>query len=147
MADRIASLRERRWPPPKGLPPAGGSPAADVHEQAGQGAPGGRRLVCKTCGAPIARTGARMRVRGQHEHVCVNPHGIPFHLGCYREARVVAVGTPTEEWTWFGGFRWQIALCPGCGQHLGWRFTGDDVFYGLLVSRLVEVDEEGGGEA
>lgn len=129
--------RDRERAP--GGPESDRSPAAEV--DATRDSSSGRRIVCKSCGTPISHTGARIRVRGEHEHVCVNPHGIPFHLGCYREARVTSMGAPTQEWTWFPGYRWQVAQCPGCTQHLGWRFTGEDLFYGLLLSRIAEVDD------
>ena len=31
-------------------------------------------------------------------------------------------GTATVEFTWFAGYSWQIPLCGGCGNQLGWLF-------------------------
>lgn len=48
------------------------------------------------------------------------------------------VGPETDEFTWFSGFRWRIALCGRCQVHLGWRFTAahTDDFHALIVDRL-----------
>jgi hypothetical protein len=46
------------------------------------------------------------------------------------------VGAATEEHTWFAGCRWRVAACGGCGEHLGWAFTGVDSFFGLILARL-----------
>ena len=40
------------------------------------------------------------------------------------------------EHTWFAGFRWQVALCDGCGGHVGWWYLGDSSFVGLIATRL-----------
>jgi hypothetical protein len=81
-----------------------------------------------------------MEVRGQHEHVCVNPSGIPFHIGCFRSAPgCQALGVPESYWSWFDGYGWQVATCGGCAHHLGWAFSGEGGgFYGLIVARLLE---------
>lgn len=86
-------------------------------------------------------------MRGEHEHVCVNPHGIAFHIGCYASAPgCVPYGRTESFWSWFPGYRWQIALCAGCGRHLGWGFSadGEASFHGLVAQRIVE-REEGDG--
>lgn len=42
-------------------------------------------------------------------------------------------------WTWFPGRAWRIALCRGCGVHLGWSFEKEAMppFFGLVKDRLV----------
>lgn len=48
-------------------------------------------------------------------------------------------GVPTEKFTWFKGYAWQIFNCKRCGLHLGWRYTSRDdeldsgplFFYGI----------------
>ena len=30
----------------------------------------------------------------------------------------------------------ESVVCGGCGEHLGWRFSGAAPFYGLLLDRL-----------
>jgi hypothetical protein len=70
----------------------------------------------------------------------MNPHELMFHIGCFAAAPGCAqVDIATAEWTWFSGYRWQVALCRHCGIHLGWRYrgAGSDAFFGLILDRLV----------
>jgi hypothetical protein len=99
-----------------------------------------RSLHCVQCGQRITPVEARISVRARHTHVFTNPHGITYRIGCFGEAPgVVRHGPPTRYWSWFPGYRWQIALCAGCGLHLGWSFVGgDELFHGLILNRLVE---------
>lgn len=99
----------------------------------------GQNLCCGYCRRQVTREDLRIPVQGSHQHVYSNPHGIVFEIGCFASASgCQAVGVPTEEWTWFRGFAWQIAICKGCGEHLGWRYsnTGSDTFFGLILGRL-----------
>ncbi len=98
-----------------------------------------RRLYCVACKHPITSNGERIEVQGAHEHTCTNPHDITFHIGCFRQAPgCVSVGAATHEHTWFAGYAWQLALCNGCGNHLGWLFQrqGASGFYGLIIAQL-----------
>jgi hypothetical protein len=104
---------------------------------------GGRRLRCRVCGAGITDEGQRCSVAGSHAHTRTNPAGVSFGFGCFREAPGCrCLGAPTAEHTWFAGCRWRIAACSACGEHLGWAFSGAEIFYGLILMRLV-----GEGEA
>lgn len=31
-------------------------------------------------------------------------------------------GAPSEEFSWFPGYRWTVCVCARCSQHVGWRF-------------------------
>lgn len=78
-----------------------------------------------------------MAVNGRHQHAFFNPAGIAFELRCFRQASgAVPCGEPSAEFTWFSGYCWQIALCATCQSHLGWLFTSDSAFYGLIATRL-----------
>ncbi len=102
---------------------------------------GDRVLACSSCLHAVTTSAARIEVGGRHEHSFVNPHGLRFRIGCFASAAAVPVGEPSAYWTWFPGFRWQIAVCAGCSGHLGWRFlSADSTFHGLILDRLVEVD-------
>jgi hypothetical protein len=97
-----------------------------------------KRLFCVSCRTLITNQDERITIQGAHEHTCANPHGLTFHIGCFRSARgCVHFGDATAEHTWFKGYSWRIALCAQCQAHLGWVFespTGG--FYGLILDRL-----------
>lgn len=96
-----------------------------------------RPLVCSNCGHRISTEDQRIEISGAHSHCCTNPHGIIFQIGCFGRAPGCApVGPSSLEYTWFPGCRWQVAVCSNCHQHLGWRFRGEDSFYGLILARL-----------
>jgi len=98
------------------------------------------KLLCAACGHAITRRRHRTSVNGAHHHTCTNPHGLVFDIGCFSEAPGCAeTGNPTYEWTWFQGFMWRLALCGGCGAHMGWgyRTESGDGFYGLILERIV----------
>lgn len=97
-----------------------------------------KRLFCAACRHPVTHLDERIPVQGNHEHRFTNPHGITYHIGCYREAAgCSAVGEGTKEFSWFPGHAWRIVLCANCRTHLGWRFhSGDEYFHGLIVNRL-----------
>jgi hypothetical protein len=101
-----------------------------------------RPILCAACRAPVTTRADRTTMRGEHEHYVVNPHGYDFRVGCYRSAPgCLPVGEPSADFSWFPGFRWQIALCAACSTHLGWRFTGGNApFFALIIDRLDEED-------
>ena len=97
-------------------------------------------VYCAGCGEVVTRTRWAFSMNGSHEHVFFNPHGVVFRVLCFTEAPGARdEGQPTDDFTWFKGFDWNFALCGGCGEHLGWRYAGDDgpgVFFGLIKGRL-----------
>jgi hypothetical protein len=95
-------------------------------------------ILCSTCSAEITRRQHHIAVNGRHEHAFFNPAGIAFGIRCFRVAPgATPQGDPTAEFTWFSGYRWQIALCTACHAHLGWLFINGGSFYGLIPARLV----------
>ena len=105
---------------------------------------GRTRLVCRHCGTTIASVDAVMP-RGDWPLVFANPHGLVFELVLLRAAQeLVLVGPATTEHTWFSGYAWRVALCGGCGVHLGWRYEAVEperspaLFFGLQSKALVE---------
>jgi len=104
-------------------------------EKAGQG----RKLLCHRCRHPITEAGMAIVFDGNHVHSRVNPVGITYDFACYRHAPGCTVaGPPVWEYSWFTGYAWQIALCGQCGEHMGWRFRGEELFFGLVLGRLVD---------
>jgi hypothetical protein len=97
-----------------------------------------KRLFCAACRHPVTHQDQRIVVQDGHEHRFINPHGITYHIGCFREAAgCAASGEATLEYTWFRGYAWRIALCAHCRAHLGWRFESPgEYFHGLISDRL-----------
>ena len=94
-------------------------------------------VVCSNCGAIIGYVADAIEVDGQHTHVRVNPLGLEFVFECFGEALGCTIlGQPQHADTWFAGYMWEIAKCSGCDEHLGWLFTAQDHFYGLISSRI-----------
>jgi hypothetical protein len=102
-------------------------------------------ILCRGCRIPVTRPSERRQVEGAHLHTFANPSGIVFEIGCFSAAPGCQyVGPPSDEFTWFRGYQWRIAVCRGCLNHLGWAFTtvGGDGFHGLIVDRLLEVKSQ-----
>lgn len=98
-------------------------------------------IVCANCDHPITQAIWRISKNQDHEHTVFNPAGQVFRIVCFKEAPGVAVrGTPSTEFTWFKGYAWQVGQCAGCDIHIGWRFSGADIFFGLIKDRLKEVE-------
>lgn len=96
-----------------------------------------RAITCRRCGHALARARDRQPLDGAPTRSFVNPHGFVFEIAAFREAAgCVAEGRPTVFWTWFPGHAWQFAACGKCGAHVGWCFTGESRFFGLLVERI-----------
>ncbi|MBT6093309.1 MAG: hypothetical protein HOH04_00400 [Rhodospirillaceae bacterium] len=96
-------------------------------------------IYCKACGEMVTRSRWRLSMDG-HEHVVFNPAGVVFRILCFREAPGIAErGLPSAEFSWFKGYQWSIALCRGCGAHMGWRYMGESeppIFFGLIKGTL-----------
>jgi len=85
-----------------------------------------------------------MAMNGRHLHAFFNPAGIAFEIRCFRLVPgAIPRGNPSAEFTWFSGYRWQIVLCATCQSHLGWLFTSDSAFYGLIATRLIGTGPSG----
>lgn len=98
-----------------------------------------RRIHCAGCGFHVTDEDQRTEMQGGHEHVFRNPASISFHIGCFHNAPGCRhTGPLTSDWSWFAGFRWQLALCRNCGGHLGWLYRrSDQAFHGLILDRLM----------
>lgn len=139
-------LRERRPGAPDADADTRSADEPDADQTLAPDRDGGRIIVCRACENPITRSSARTSVQGRHRHTFFNPHGHLFTIGCFALATGVAgVGPPSAEFSWFPGHAWQICLCDACEGHLGWHFTsgpaGEAAFFGLILDRLREVDE------
>lgn len=103
-----------------------------AHDRAGA-------MVCVRCASVITGISSRVTIHGAHYHRLVNPAGMVFEVGCYRDAiGLRAVGEPTYDHTWFTGYAWQVVNCTRCQSHLGWRFIGGHTFFAFILRRLRE---------
>lgn len=98
-----------------------------------------RALLCSVCQAPITTARERLEKKSKHLHTFFNPAGIVYEIGCFRNAPGCLVyGRPSSEFSWFSSYDWQVVFCRRCGQHLGWKFSAADAFFGLIVNKLTE---------
>lgn len=100
-----------------------------------------KNLLCRLCGEVITSENNRVSINGAHINTRQNPSNVTFTFACFDTAPGCrAWGSATQEHTWFPGYYWQIALCAGCGEHLGWSFKNSSRFYGLIIERLTDND-------
>ena len=121
-------------PPGQSGPTPEAVPADEVEEKAA------RRVVCRECLHAITREEDRTQVHGAHQHTFANPSGLVFTIGCFQAAEGCgAAGSPSDEFTWFKGYAWRVAVCTGCLAHLGWLFTTPSgaAFWGLILDHLI----------
>ncbi len=97
-------------------------------------------LRCRVCNLQITSDDQRIQIAESHQHTFINPVGIVYELGCFAKApgcRIV--GEASNEFSWFAGYMWQIAVCARCETHLGWCFKSTVMdFYGLILSTLTD---------
>lgn len=143
---------ERLSPPalhPAALPPAVCFKSPAAPEKGDRAAPGPavemeaeqeRLVLCRECRFPITREEEQREMGGARQHTFANPAGIVFTIGCFQAADgCVPVGLSSEEFTWFPGFGWRVAVCRSCLTHLGWHFAAPSgaAFWGLILDHLI----------
>lgn len=98
-----------------------------------------KAILCAACRIPITKAKERIEKAGKHLHTFFNPAGIVYEISCFRRAPGCLVyGAPSTEFAWFAGYYWQVVYCRSCLTHLGWRFSGEDEFFGLIANKLME---------
>jgi hypothetical protein len=94
--------------------------------------------LCAWCLNRVANENDRFKFDGRDEFTFTNPEGIRFEIITFSETLgCPQSGVPTLEHTWFPGHAWSYCHCDGCGQHIGWYFTGPHHFAGLIKGRIV----------
>lgn len=117
------------------------APNGHIKDEIEEAAEREKNICCRYCNHVITSQNEIIEVQGAHRHSFANPHGIVFEIGCFIAAPGCGwVGSASSEFSWFKGFSWRIAVCLMCLTHLGWMFssTGDTIFYGLILDRLVD---------
>ncbi len=139
MTDAIATTTLLKKQPHPQQPQS--APAQPDAEPKDAKAPGHEDLLlCRQCRAIITRPSDRIDIDGAHMHTFANPMGIVFEIGCFRSSPGCGhVGPTSDEFAWFAGYSWRIAICGQCRTHLGWLFisTSRDQFHGLILDRLL----------
>jgi len=109
-------------------------------DQAEERADRRQSLRCAHCGHVITHRDEAITVSGSHEHSFVNPAGLLFTVRLFCRASGCRFhGRPSPQFSWFPGYLWRIALCGGCGGHLGWLFQGAaDEFVALIAAAIKE---------
>jgi len=98
-------------------------------------------ILCRQCHQVITSPAEQIAVQGSHQHTFANPHGIIYEIGCFRSVIGCGYAGPvSDEFSWFRGFSWRVAVCTMCLTHVGWLFisSGSDSFNGLILDRLLE---------
>ena len=117
---------------------------AGTATEAGDDTGGGDILVCTTCRFPITRESERMEVNGSHTHGFANPHGLYYDIGCFAAALGCAFSQDSSsEFAWFVGHRWRLAVCRGCGTHMGWLFESKSGSFSGLILAALTLEQEG----
>ncbi len=101
----------------------------------------GEFIHCRFCAAPITSTREKIEIGISHHHRFTNPAGIIYSIGCFCNAPGCTLnGYPSKEFSWFGGYQWQVVSCSECLEHLGWYYENkrQRFFFGLIISKLVE---------
>ena len=120
-----------------------GDPEAEIGQKAQKTEPGPGKIYCHLCNHLITDHAHRTERDGSFMHQRTNPSGFVFEFGCFIEAEGCGVvGHAEAEHSWFSGYLWQVAVCRGCGEHMGWLFRGDARFYGLILDRLVTREDK-----
>jgi hypothetical protein len=102
-------------------------------------APDDEYIYCRQCYRIITKPAEQISVGGAHRHTFANPHGLVYEIGCFKTADGCAYsGSASDEFTWFIGFSWKVAICRTCFTHLGWFFvSANSSFNGLILDHLI----------
>jgi hypothetical protein len=108
------------------------------------GGNGAKVYQCCGCGGLVSYSDQLLRIGASYRHLFVNPAGVQCDFYSFADCPgAVAYGGATEAHSWFPGYRWRMAFCRHCAQHLGWHyeamstFEGPREFWGILVSHVV----------
>ena len=97
-------------------------------------------IICANCSNLITTPESMISVDGEHTHAFTNPDGFTYEIGCFSAAEgCLVIGEPTEENTWFEGFRWNYSTCSNCNMHIGWYYENENEnFFGLILDLLAD---------
>jgi hypothetical protein len=109
----------------------------------GAGGNGSKAYQCLTCGSLITYSDRLLSIGGANRHLFVNPVGVECDFYTFSSCPgATPHGAGTEAHTWFPGYRWRLAFCRYCYNHLGWHYEAASswerpgAFWGILISHL-----------
>ena len=117
-----------------------GAPDAHVEDETEEKTSEEEYILCRQCQSILTSPTERIIIQGAHQHTFANPHGIVFEIGCFGAVRGCGYAGPaSDEFSWFKGFSWRVAVCIMCLTHMGWFFESRDGgnFHGLILDRLL----------
>ena len=96
-------------------------------------------IVCAFCLQTVTHPSRQIMINQSLHHIFVNPHGMVFEIGCFTHAQgCMTASKASNEFSWFPGYSWKIAVCRYCSTHLGWIFSSQsDFFFGLILEKLI----------
>ncbi len=98
-----------------------------------------KKLVCCFCKSHVTDIDEAISINGSQSHTFTNPAGFTYTINCYQAAPGCSIlGGSTNEFTWFSGYEWQVAICNSCREQLGWLFNNGQQFYALITDRLTQ---------
>ena len=110
----------------------------------GIGGNGAKVYQCFGCRGLVTYSDRLIRVNTSDRHLFVNPASVECDFRTFSDCPgALAHGGAIAAHTWFPGYRWRMAFCRQCGQHLGWHYEAVSTFdrprefWGILVSHLV----------
>ena len=105
---------------------------------------GAKTYQCAGCRGLITHSDRLLRIHASDRHFFLNPAGAECDFYTFSDCPGAVVHrAATEVHTWFPGYRWRMAFCRHCGQHLGLHYEAVSTFerprefWGILVSHLV----------
>jgi hypothetical protein len=87
---------------------------------------------CAGCRGLVTHSDRLLRINASDRHFFLNPAGVECDFYTFSDCP-----------GWFPGYRWRMAFCRHCGQHLGWHYEAVSTFerprefWGILVSHLI----------
>jgi hypothetical protein len=112
---------------------------------AGTGGNGKKAYRCSFCNSMVTSSDRIISIDGSSGHCFTNPTGLRCEFRTFSSCPgALSYGHPTIEHSWFPEYRWSLALCRQCKNHLGWHYTAVSEgskpreFWGLLRYHVLD---------
>jgi len=107
------------------------------------GGNGNKAYLCLNCNLAITYSDRLLAVSGSKRHSYVNPAELTCEFLTFSSCPGgMTLGLPTEQYSWFSGYSWCLAVCGNCHNHLGWHYRrlseseGPTEFWGILINQI-----------